>query len=181
MLIIWSGVILALIAAFVPETYHPVLLRHKAVKLRKTTGDSRWKAPIEVMQRSILQTVIRSCYRPFLLLTLEPMCLNLCLFSAILLGVLYLFFGAFEVVFVDNHHFELWQVGLSFSGLLVGQMVAIATQPLWHKHYVMLVDKHEKNRGEPGGAEPEYRLPPAIAGGVLVPAGLFLYDVTCSF
>ena len=107
MLIIWSAVMLGLITLGVPETYHPVLLRHKAAKLRKETGDMRWKAPIEVMQRSISQTILRSCYRPFLLLTLEPMVLNLCLFSAILLGVLYLFFGAFEIVFTNNHGFEL--------------------------------------------------------------------------
>lgn len=50
------------------------------------------------------------------------MCLNLCLFSAVLLGILYLFFGAFELVFTENHGFNLWQVGLSFLGLLVGQV-----------------------------------------------------------
>lgn len=138
-LIIWSTIMLALIAACVPETYHPVLLRRKAIKLRKETGELRWKAPIEFMQRSITQTIIRSCYRPFLLLTLEPMCLNLCLFSAILLGVLYLFFGAFELVFQVNHHFGLWQIGLTFSGLMVGQLVAIGTDPFWNSNYLKLV------------------------------------------
>ena len=47
------------------------------------------------------------------------MCLNLCLFSAIILGIQYLFFGACELVFRTNHHFELWQIGLSFSGISV--------------------------------------------------------------
>ena len=173
MLIIWSAVMLGLVILGVPETYHPVLLRHKAETLRKVTGNEEWKAPIEIMQRSIPQTVLRSCYRPFLLLTLEPMVLNLCLFSAILLGVLYLFFGAFEVVFTTNHGFELWQVGLSFTGLLVGQLVAIATDSLWHKNYLRLVRKKEEKDGESGGSEPEYRLPPAIAGGILVPIGTY--------
>ena len=99
------------------------------------------------------------------------MVLNLCLFSAILLGVLYLFFGAFEIVFTENHGFELWQVGLSFTGLLVGQLVAIATEPFWHNNYLRLIRKREEGGGESGGAEPEYRLPPAIAGAVLVPTG----------
>ena len=172
-LIIWSALMLVLIAAFVPETYTPVLLRRKAIQLRKSTGDDRWKAPIEIMQQSITQTVFRSCYRPFLLLALEPMCLNLCLFSAILLGVLYLFFGAFQVVFQDNHHFELWQIGLTFTGLLVGQLIAISTDPFWHKNYVRLVKSREMDGGGAGGSEPEYRLPPAIIGGILVPIGLF--------
>ena len=120
---------LGLVIFLVPETYHPVLLRNKARRLRKDTGDPRWQAPIEVMDRSISQTILRSCTRPFLLLTLEPMCLNLCLFSAILLGVLYLFFGAFDIVFVNNHGFELWQIGLSFLGILIGMMIGIATDP----------------------------------------------------
>lgn len=173
MLIIWSAVMLGLITLGVPETYHPVLLRHKAIKLRKESGDDKWKAPIEVMQRSIPQTVLRSCYRPFLLLILEPMVLNLCLFSAILLGVLYLFFGAFEIVFTTNYEFELWQVGLSFTGLLIGELVVLGTDTFWHKNYLSLVQKAEERDGELGGWEPEYRLPPAIAGGIMVPIGLF--------
>lgn len=101
------------------------------------------------------------------------MVLNLCLFSAILLGVLYLFFGAFEIVFTNNHGFELWQVGLSFTGLLVGQLLAIASEPLWHNNYLRLVRRKEEEDGGSGGSEPEFRLPPAIAGGLLVPVGLF--------
>lgn len=92
-LAIWAGVNWILIFFLVPETYTPVLLRRKAVKLRKETGDERWKAPIEMMNKSVLKTVAWSCVRPFQLLFLEQMCLNLCLLSAILLGVLYLFFG----------------------------------------------------------------------------------------
>lgn len=101
------------------------------------------------------------------------MCLNLCLFTAVLLGVLYLFFGAFGVVFEENHHFNLWQVGLTFSGLLVGIIIAVASDPLWRRNYVRLIRNRELNGGEKGGTEPEYRLPPAIAGGILVPIGLF--------
>jgi MFS family permease len=73
LLMIWSGVQLVIITIFVPETYKPVLLRQKAIKLRKETGDSRWQAPIEKMERSILNTILLSCKRPFELLFLEPM------------------------------------------------------------------------------------------------------------
>ncbi|MCJ1395277.1 hypothetical protein MMC18_008161 [Xylographa bjoerkii] len=177
-LIIWSGAMLALVIFLVPETYHPVLLRNKARKLRKDTGDARWQAPIEVMDRSISRTILRSCTRPFLLLTLEPMCLNLCLFSAILLGVLYLFFGAFDIVFANNHGFELWQIGLSFLGILVGMLIGIATDPWFRRYYQRLVAQREAQGGEPGGAEPEYRLPHAIVGAPLVTIGLFWFGWT---
>ena len=47
------------------------------------------------------------------------------------------------------------------------------TEPLWHNNYLRLLQKKEDEDGEPGAWEPEFRLPPAIAGGVLVPIGLF--------
>lgn len=58
---------------FVPETYHPVLLRRKAIRLREETGNPEWIAPIEKMDRSIAKTVLWSCIRPFQLLFFEPM------------------------------------------------------------------------------------------------------------
>ena len=95
-LLIWTGVQLCFIVFFIPETYHPVLLRQKARRIRKETDDGRYLAPIERMSRSIPMTIAWSCIRPFQLLILEPMVLNLCLLSAVLLGILYLFFGACE-------------------------------------------------------------------------------------
>ncbi|KAK6439640.1 hypothetical protein LTR95_004153 [Oleoguttula sp. CCFEE 5521] len=171
-LVIWAGVNWLLIAFFVPETYSPVLLRRKAIKLRKETGDERWKAPIEVMSRSVTKTVAWSCVRPFQLLFFEQMCLNLCLLSAILLGVLYLFFGAFALVFSHNHNFNLWQQVLTFLGIFVGMVIGTACDPLWRKNYMRLV----RNNG--GVSEPEFRLPSTILGAVLVPISLFGFGWT---
>ncbi|KAL4987530.1 major facilitator superfamily domain-containing protein [Aspergillus falconensis] len=174
-LLIWTGTLLATLILFVPETYHPVLLKRKAVKLRKETGDDRWIAPIEKMDRSIAQTVLKSLYRPILLLTLEPMCLNLCIFSAILLGILYLFFGAFQLVFGNVYGMDLYQRGLCFLGMFVGMSFAIASDPFWRRIYRKL----EKKAIEIGESfQPEWRLPPAIAGGPLVTIGLFIFAWT---
>ncbi|KAJ5234354.1 uncharacterized protein N7469_003522 [Penicillium citrinum] len=176
-LLIWTGVLLISMILFVPETYHPVLLRRKARKLRAETGDDRWKAPIEKLERSVPQTVLRSMYRPILLLTLEPMCLNLCIFSAILLGILYLFFGAFQLVFSNVYGFSLWQRGLCFLGLFVGMVMAILSDPLWRRNYMRLERNHQQgNHAEE--FQPEWRLPPAILGGPLVTSGLFIFAWT---
>jgi MFS family permease len=177
-LLIWSGANLGMIVFLVPETYHPVLLRNKARKLRKETGDERWKAPIEKTNKSIPRTIGYSLLRPFQLLFIEPMCFNLCLFSAILLGILYLFFGAFPLVFGGNHGFTLSQTGMAFLGIFVGMVFGCSTDPLWHKNYSRLIKQREEATGEIGGSEPEYRLPPAIAGGILVPIGLFMFGWT---
>jgi hypothetical protein len=124
------------------------------------------------MDRSISQTVIRSLYRPFLMLILDPMCLNLCLFSSLLLGILYLFFGAFNLVFTEVYGFNLYQVGLSFLGLLIGMLLAIASDPLWQRNYLRLVRNNANN------SEPEYRLPPSIGGSLLTVIGLFWFAWT---
>lgn len=173
-LLIWNFMLWVLIIIFVPETYHPILLRNKARNIRADTGDDRYKAPMELSTKTIPHEIRISLYRPFQLLALEFTVLNLCVFSGFLLGILYLFFGAFPLVFRNNHGFTLSQIGLTFLGLLVGMLIALATDPFWYKNYRRLVKQNEAN----GGAEPEHRLPPAIAGSILVPIGIFIFGWT---
>ncbi|KAI3398974.1 hypothetical protein diail_8001 [Diaporthe ilicicola] len=170
MLIIWAFTICLALVVTVPETYHPVVLRNKARKLRKDTGDERWKAPIEKSNKSLVRTVGLSLLRPFQILIFEPMALILNLYSAILLGILYLFFGAFPLVFEGTYGFNLWQTGLTFLGMLVGMLCAALMGPLWVKIRARLIEKNERLTGVEGKAEPEYRLPSAILGSFLVDA-----------
>ena len=143
------------------------------------------------MDKSVLKTVLWSCVRPFQLLFFEQMCLNLCLLSAILLGILYLFFGvsssgvqsfrfevadsdkAFAVVFETNHDFNQWQTGLTFLGILVGMMIGVACDHFWLRNcelWSICLWKSGINlhtdlrlvRNNKGLSEPEFRLPPTI-------------------
>ena len=118
-----------------------------------------------------------SLLRPFQLLVLEPMVLCLCVYTAILLGILYLFFGAFPLVFRTNHGFALWQVGLSFLGIFTGMVLAAASDPVWGRIRARLIAKKAAETGEEG-SEPEFRLPVAIAGSLLVPVGMFWFSWT---
>lgn len=101
------------------------------------------------------------------------MCLLICLLSAVLLGILYLFFGAFPLVFENNHGFELWQVGLTFLGIFIGMMIGISSDVLWKRNYARLVRNYSAETGIEGDSEPEFRLPPTIAGAWVVPIALF--------
>ncbi|UKZ76624.1 hypothetical protein TrVFT333_004331 [Trichoderma virens FT-333] len=177
-LLIWAGVMWVAIVLLVPETYHPILLRNKARKMRKDTGDDRWLAPSEKTQKTVVQAISTSLQRPFQLLIFEPMCLSLCIFTAILLGILYLFFGAFPLVFATNHGFNLWQIGLTFLGIGVGMILGMLSDPVWFRIRMRLMAKLEQETGVPGGSEPEFRLPSAIVGSVLVPIGIFMFGWT---
>lgn len=177
-MIIWAVVLMLSIIFFAPETYHPILLRAKARKLRKETGNDAYRAPMENTTKSIRTTLKLSLLRPFQLLFLEPMCLCLDLYSAILLGILYLFFGAFPLVFRTNYGMNLWQAGLTWLGIMVGLLIAAGSTPIWANIRAKLLKQHEKETGQIGGSEPEFRLPPAILGAILIPCGLFWFAWT---
>lgn len=163
----------------VPETFSKVLLVKKAQRIRASTGDERWYAPVERLDRSIGRAVLISCYRPFQLLAFEPMCLSLDIYSALLLGILYLFFGSFVLVFRNNHGFNSWECGITFLGLGGGIIVAILSDPLWRRNYQRLVRQAQARHGEAEGKpEPEFRLPPSLLGAVLIPIGLFWFGWT---
>lgn len=150
----------------------PVILRKKAQKKRTDTGDNRWKAPIEKSNKSMVRTVGYSLLRPFQILAYEPMALILNLYSAILLGILYLFFGAFPLVFEGVFGFNLWQTGLTFLGMLLGMFFAAMSSGFWVVVRARLI---EQNGGK---LEPEFRLPALMAGSMFVTVGLFWFAWT---
>lgn len=171
---IWSAVMLAILVFFGPESYAPVLLAKKAKRLRKETGNDQLYAEHEkvVAQKSLARTIVTSSTRPFQLLAREAMLLLLCLWSALLLGILYLFFVAFPIVFAE-HGFNLQEIGLSFLGIGIGMISAVCTMPYWARHYTRLVQT--KGNGTP---EPEFRLPVAMVGAVCLPIGMFWFAFT---
>jgi hypothetical protein len=63
----------------------------------------------------------------------EPMALLLDLWSALLLGILYLTFQAFPLIFRENHGFDTQSVGMTFLGLGVGMLLVIAIQPIFRR------------------------------------------------
>ncbi|KAF7357880.1 RNA polymerase II-associated protein [Mycena venus] len=132
-LLIWSGVEMVAIFLFVPESYAPVLLKRKAAKLRKETGDQTYWAPLDRHDTSFARSLLLSCYVPFKLLIFERMALLLDTWNALLLGILYLMFQAFPLIFENGHHFNVQTTGLTFLGIGIGMGTGLATQPFWNR------------------------------------------------
>lgn len=171
-LIIWSTVAYVAILIAVPETYGPIILRKRAERESRENVEMSSTVPTKP-DKSIFSAIGHSCLRPMQLLIFEPMCLALCTFSAILLGILYLFFEAFPLVFGGVYGFNLQESGLSFIGLLIGMSIGLATDPFWDRQYEQLFAKTPTNP-----PPPELRLPPAMAGSILVPIGIFWFAWT---
>ncbi|OSC99125.1 MFS general substrate transporter [Trametes coccinea BRFM310] len=171
-LLIWQFVQIILLFTCVPETYVPVILKRKARRLRKTTGDDKYYAPLEHQEHSLFRMILFSCSTPFKLLMFDRMALALDVWSALLLGILYLAFQAFPIIFEEVHGFNVQDTGLSFLGIGIGMVAALCTQPYWNSLFRREAQKHN------GHPPPEIRLIIGQVGGILAPLGLYIMAFT---
>ncbi|GAA5997332.1 MFS transporter [Rhodotorula paludigena] len=169
-LIAWAGAEYVALLVFVPETYLPAVLKARAKKLRKA-GRTDVRAPIEIDDRSIPRVLLTSCYRPFQILALEPMALVLCTWTAILLGILYMFFSAYGIVY-RQYGFSTQIVGLTYIPLGLGVIIGGLCHPIWARYYRRKTE--QLGRRPP----PEEHLRKGLYGVILCPLSLFWFAFT---
>lgn len=99
----------------------------------------------------------------------EPIVTALSVYMAFIYGLLYLFLTAYPFVFRGVHGFNAGQSGLTFFGMIIGQLIAGVTVLLQQPWYLQ---KLKANNGVP---VPEWRLPSVIAGGIFFAAGIFWF------
>lgn len=170
--LILSGIVYILITFTVPETYAPTLLKRRAHKLRKQTGDSRFVTEQDLDMRPLSQRVHLFLVRPFQLLCLEPIVLLISLYMSILYGLLYMFFVAFPIVYQEGKGWNAGDTGLVFIPIAVGDVLGAACAPLVNSHYLKMCQKYD---GKPPA---EVRLIPMMNFCWLVPVGLFIFGWT---
>jgi DHA1 family multidrug resistance protein-like MFS transporter len=173
----WTQYLVAIMASaalildvfFLDETYPPIVLIEKAAELRRRTRNWGIHAKQEEIEVDLRELVSKNFSRPIKILISEPIVLLLSIYMAFIYGLLYLFMTAYPIVFQEIHGFNKGIGGLPYFGMVVGEMLAavfiICQQPSYNK-------KLEANNNVP---IPEWRLPPAIIGGVSFSAGLFWF------
>jgi hypothetical protein len=172
---IFTGVVWIACALYVPETYAPVLLRRRAARLSKMTGKTYIsKLDLATSGQPRSQQIKTTLSRPWVLLFREPIVFLTSIYLAIVYGTLYMLFAAFPIVFQLNRGWSAGIGGLAFVGVAVGMACAVGCIVVDNsRRYVRVAE------ASPGGvAPPEARLPPAIVGSVLLPAGLFWFAWT---
>ncbi|WVQ85714.1 hypothetical protein IAT38_007880 [Cryptococcus sp. DSM 104549] len=166
-LTIFCGVLFIAAIVFASETYAPMLLRKRAALLSKVTGKVyRFRA--DAKQPLDIKTMFKmSLIRPWKFLFLEPIVTILSIYTALIYGILYLFFAAYPIIFQTGHGWNTGIGGLAFLGVLVGTILSVILSIfVSNPQYV----RTAKRKG--GRADPEDRLPPAMWGGVLIVIGL---------
>ena len=160
---------LGLNVIFLEETYPPVVLVQKAAELRRRTLNWGIHAKQEEIEVDFRELVTKNFSRPLRLLVTEPIVLLLSIYMAFIYGLLYLFLTAYPIVFQKLHHMNQGVGGLPYFGMVFGMLLAGA--------YIVYTqaDYNRKLTANNGVTIPEWRLPPAIMGGVSFTCGLFWF------
>ncbi|KAL2136687.1 hypothetical protein VTI74DRAFT_2098 [Chaetomium olivicolor] len=154
---------------FLRETYPPIILVGKAAELRRRTLNWGIHAKQEEIEIDVRELITKNFSRPMRLLFCEPIVTLLSVYMAFIYGLLYLFLTAYPFVFQGVHGMSPGVAGLTFFGMVTGQIIAgitVLLQQPWYQR------KLAANNGVP---VPEWRLPSVIAGGVAFAGGLFWF------
>jgi hypothetical protein len=152
---------------FMRETYPPIILSRKVLRLQKETGNPHLRSKLHTglpPPALFLQSIVR----PAKLLFLSPIVFLLSLFMAIVYGYLYLLFTTIPAVFKDSYGFTSGTVGLAYLGIGLGAVSGVIT-------FASISDRLMKKLSAEGGMKPEYRLPVMMYGAPCIPVGLFWY------
>ncbi|CAK3743053.1 related to MFS multidrug transporter [Lecanosticta acicola] len=171
--VIVSGVAWILVA-LVPETYAPSILRKRARKQRKETGDDKWHCRYDDTME-FWQLLKVNLSRPFTLTIKEPICLFWDVYIALVYGCLYLCFVAYPIVFQDIRGWSPGFTGLSFTGIGVGSMIVICSEPLIRR----MINAHVKDP-ETDRPYPEAMVSVVCIASVLIPVGQIVFAWTCT-
>lgn len=166
-----NGAVAVLGTVFYVETYSPALLKTKAKKLRKATGNKNLHTIYEISNNeTTFQKLKVTVTRPIVLLFTHPMIAGLGSFMAFIYGFLYLMIVTFPSVFQGTYGFSQSTSGLMFASLGIGFVAGVV---FWSYALGVVYNKlTEKNNGVP---KPEFRLPCLFVTAIIIPIGLLWY------
>lgn len=167
-------------AIFLKESYAPVVLQKRADQMtEKAREDGRIiKVKIEGGDdRPLKRRLAGSVVRPLKILFTQPIVLVMSTYIAVLFGTTYSLWTNFEPIYgKTGYGFSTTQVGLMYLGPGIGFLLAVQfIVPKIDTVYNHLTEKND------GKSKPEFRLPLANIGAVLIPVSLFWFAWTVEF
>ncbi|KAF2772010.1 MFS general substrate transporter [Teratosphaeria nubilosa] len=177
---IWVATVTVTAFFLMPELYGPVLLKQKAQRKRKESGDDRWYHPHEQAKIRPSNILTKHVSRPLKMFLVEPMVTSIAIYASFVYALLYMTLEVFpfvygrEGVLAHPYHFSPVVSTLPFLALFVGVLAAMIINLLNQPRYARAVAKTK------GRAVPEARLPPMLIGGALFVIGLFWFGWTAN-
>ncbi|KAL6239490.1 hypothetical protein BDW75DRAFT_119827 [Aspergillus navahoensis] len=160
---------------FLKETYAPKILRTRAKRLRKETGDSSYQTDIERQNKTLNETIRSALIRPFRLLATQPIVQAIATYLAYTYGMMYLVLSTFPSLWTGERYYNesIGIGGLNYISLGIGFWLGSQIcAPLNDRIYRRLKARNN------GAGKPEFRVPLLWVPAFLTPAGLFIYGWT---
>ena len=173
-MLIFSGCVYVYSFFVIPETHHSTILKRRAKHLRKLTGDDRYKSAKEISPQPFMATMSVTLKRPVQLLG-EVIVFLVTIYMSVIYGLLYMFFFAYPVIFMEGKGWSASMTGLTFIPIAVGVILSSVIAPWINTDYNKRAQVY-RDRGEV--PPPELRLYPMMIGCWFVPIGLFIFAWT---
>ncbi|KAF4610850.1 hypothetical protein D9613_006630 [Agrocybe pediades] len=159
------GLFIVLLPFTMSETRASILLTRIAKKMRKETGNHRYRARVEDERANLRTLIWISCTRPIYLMFTELVVSSFSLWIGFAWGVTYCMIESVAGEFRDLHKFTIGEIGTVFLTMVVGSILGYASNIYQERLY----QKNFPKRG------PEARLYMACFAAVLFPIGMFIY------
>lgn len=173
---ITSGFALAVLLFLLPESYSKTILYRKAERLRAVTGNENIvsEGHIENSRMTPSEMLIDTLWRPFEVILFEPVVLLINLYIGLVYSIMYLWFEAFPIVFLETKGFTLIEMGVAYLSIQVGVVIGCAIYlPVMYKKYTKKMLNGEQ-------VTPEVFIPMAIVGSLFMPSGIFIFGWTAA-
>lgn len=161
-----------IVGSCIPETYAPVILKKRAKRLRKETGNEKIMTEQESVGLSFKELVNSCLLRPLKFAATEPVLDMICFYVCLIYSLLYAFFFAYPVVFGELYGFNDAKIGMVLIPIIIGAVFALLTTPIIENQYVKLCHRRQPT--------PEDRLIGAMIGAPFPAVALWILGATSS-
>ncbi|EXJ67449.1 uncharacterized protein A1O5_09462 [Cladophialophora psammophila CBS 110553] len=174
MQLIWYGALFPIYVFFFQESRGTIILQKRALRLQKAGVPVR--GPHDGNHLSLPRKLVRSTKRPLRMLFAEPVLFVFTLWSAFMLGTVYVFTQSVEQVFAGLYGWTASQAGYVQAAVVIGEFVGWTGVLINAKLYYASVSR---NTEVPGTPIPEARLYVSVVGSFVgVAGGMFVYGWT---
>ena len=159
---------------FLKESYAPVILENRKNDFEKRKGGKFRYAGQD--DRPFKTRLASSMQRPLKILFTQPIVFTMATYQAIVFGTTYSLYTNFQDIWGEGYGYDTTHVGLMYLGPGIGFFLAVwFVVPKIDTIYNML---SKRNNGE---GKPEFRLPLANIGAVIIPGSLFWFAWTVQY
>ncbi|OAA66674.1 Major facilitator superfamily domain, general substrate transporter [Niveomyces insectorum RCEF 264] len=153
------------------ETSYVHILRSKAKRLRKQTGNPNLRAAGD-KNTPLSKLVAHALLRPPRFLFLSPMVALTALYIGLIFGIVMLLFATFPLVFEENYGWSVAVAGLGYIGVGIGAAFGLVALGKLSDRLLHIND---------GKYKAERRLILVMWVAPLIPVGLFIYGWTARY